>query len=118
VQRVERAGDRWRNRNSGQDSLEDSVWIVENLTAQSRERWMIGDRCLCHPFNQECTLLVIKKGRTTPVNDKTACECTEGRQYGAATLFSNLNASQETSTTDRARSACKCTLLKCSAAGL
>ena len=118
MQRVERAGDRWRNRNPGQDALEDSIWIVENLTAESRERWMIGDRCLLHPFNEECALLIIKKGCAATVNDKSARECTEGGQDGATPLFTNLNASQETSTTDCARSASKCTLLQCGAACL
>ena len=116
MQRVERTSDRWRNRNSGQDALEDSIWIVEDLTAQSRERWVIGDRCLRHPFNQERTLLIIKKSCATPVNNESTRECAEGGKDGATPLFTNLHTSQEATTTDRARSACKRTFLKCGAA--
>ena len=118
MQRVERASDRWRNRNPGQDALENSVWVVDDLTAQSRKRWMIGDRCLRHPFNQERTLLIIKKGCATPVNNESARECAKGSEDGAPPLFTNLHTSQEAAATDRARSACKCTLLKCGTACL
>ena len=116
MQRVERASNRWRNRNSGQDALEDSVWVVDDLTAQSWECWVIGDRCLRHPFNQQRALLIIKKSCATPVNNESARKCAEGGEDGATPLFTNLHTSQEASTTDSARSACKCTLLKCGAA--
>jgi len=111
LQRIKRAGDRWRNRDSSKDALEDSVWIVDDLTAEPSECWVISDRCLRHPFNQERTLFIIKKGCAAPVNNESARQCAERCEDSATPFFANLNARQEATTADRARSTRKCTLL-------
>jgi hypothetical protein len=94
LQRVKRTRNGWCHRNPSEDALENPIWITDDLTAEPRERWMVGDRRLCHSFNQERTLLIVEKGRAASVNDESARERTEGGEHCAAPLFTNLNASQ------------------------
>jgi hypothetical protein len=109
---AQRSGDARRNKDTGEESPEQPIWITDDLAAERWERRVC--RCANHigTINKECPLLVIKQACATLINDKASRQGTEGSEDRGAPLFTKFDTGEQASATDRMRRLGECALLQ------
>jgi hypothetical protein len=109
---AQRSGDARCNKDTGEESSEQPIWIADDLAAERWERRVCRCANRIGTINEECPLLVIEQACTTLIHNEASCQRTEGGENSGATLFTKLNARKQASPANCMRRLRQCALLQ------
>jgi hypothetical protein len=106
------SGNAWGNKDAGEESSEQPIWIADDLAAERWERRVCRCANRVSAINKKCPLLVIEQACATLINNEASCQRTKGGEDCSATLFTKLNARKQAAPADRVRRLRQCALLQ------